>query len=97
MSLTGLKTSSKPKLRTTMTSVLQIDHEKNVHDLLVCVITLNSSTYAYLVIGPLTCYFFQSIIELIFQKTHFLKMYTPCTNIARIHMLVAPLQPAYVR
>jgi hypothetical protein len=34
--------------------------------------------------------------ELLFLKTHFLKMYVPCTNTSHVHMLVAPLQPTYV-
>jgi hypothetical protein len=60
------------------------------------VITLNFSTHAYLAFDPLTCIFCQAINELLFLKTHFLKMYAPCTNISHVHTLVAPLQLAYV-
>jgi len=57
-------------------------------------------------LGPLTCIFFQRTVENNFLKNHFLedvhalhhyilRTYAFCTTIASVHMLVAPLQPAY--
>jgi hypothetical protein len=62
----------------------------------VVVITLNLSTHAYLALGPLTFIFCQAITDLLFLKTHFLKMYAPCTTTSHVHMIYSPLQPTYV-